>query len=123
MPLSKPVTLAFACGAPMGALLGLALAASFNAPAEAQAAAQAAAIVHISNFIFNPSTVTVKAKRPVTFINDDGSPHSVVVTGKPFKTPTLEKGKSGKITIAAPGEYDYVCGLHASMSGRIVVTK
>jgi plastocyanin len=103
----------------LGSLCGLALASAFAPQAEAQGAAS----VRISNFTFAPGSVTVKARQAVTFTNDDGSPHSVVVNGKPFKTPTLEKGKSAKLTIPEPGSYDYVCGLHPSMTGTIVVVK
>ncbi|MGI8525497.1 MAG: cupredoxin domain-containing protein [Pseudolabrys sp.] len=33
----------------------------------------------------------------------------------------LGKGQSAQLTIAEPGSYDYVCGIHASMKGKLVV--
>ena len=48
-------------------------------------------------------------------------PLLVVVSGKPFKTAVLQKGQSGSITIADKGSYNYVCGLHPSMTGKIEV--
>lgn len=77
--------------------------------------------VSIENFKFAPATIAASANAPITFINKDGAPHQVVVTGKPFKTAVLQKGQSGAITIPDKGSYNYVCGLHPSMTGKIEV--
>lgn len=96
----------------LGAAAGIAFA--------AQVLAQGTS-VSIENFKFAPGTITADANAPITFVNKDGAPHQVVVSGKPFKTAVLQKGQSGSITIADKGSYDYVCGLHPSMTGKIEV--
>jgi plastocyanin len=96
----------------LGAVAGI----SFAAQVLAQGTS-----VSIENFKFAPATITAEANAPITFINKDGAPHQVVVSGKPFKTAVLQKGQSGSITIAEKGSYNYVCGLHPSMTGKIEV--
>ena len=65
--------------------------------------------------------MTVAAGAPITWVNTDASPHQVVLTGGPQKTPILLKGQSASLTIADSGTYDYICGLHPSIKGKIVV--
>lgn len=96
----------------LGAASGIALA--------AQVLAQGSSVM-IENFKFAPGTITAAGNVPITFINKDGAPHQVVVSGKPLKTAVLQKGQSGSITIAEKGSYNYVCGLHPSMTGKIEV--
>jgi len=78
-------------------------------------------VVSISSFQFGPEQVTVPAGSPITWVNTDASPHQVVITGKPQKTPILLKGQSASLTIAEPGTYDYICGLHPRIKGKIEV--
>lgn len=96
------------------------LGAGAGAALAAQVLAQGTS-VSIENFKFAPATITAEANAPITFVNKDGAPHQVVVSGKPFKTAVLQKGQSGSITIADKGSYNYVCGLHPSMTGKIEV--
>jgi amicyanin len=78
-------------------------------------------VVSIAGFHFGPEQVTVAAGAPITWVNTDASPHQVVLTGGQQKTPILLKGQSASLTIAEPGTYDYICGLHPSIKGKIVV--
>jgi plastocyanin len=99
--------------AALGALAGAAL--------TAHSFAQASGAVAINSFKFGPETVTVSAKAPITWTNNDGAPHQVVVASKNLKTAVLQKGNTGQLSIAEAGSYDYVCGIHPSMKGKIVV--
>ena len=61
-------------------------------------------------------------RRGVTLAADlRGAPHQIVVASKNLKTAVLNSGQSAQLTIAEPGSYDYVCGIHGSMKGKIVV--
>jgi plastocyanin len=86
-----------------------------------QAAAQTAANVTISNFRFAPETISVSGNAPITWTNNDGAPHQVVVGSKKLSTPVMNKGQSAQLRIAEPGSYDYICGIHPTMKGRISV--
>jgi len=73
--------------------------------------------VSIIGFKFVPANLTVSAGDTVTFINNDGAPHTA--TGSGFNTGTLGKGQSGTITISAAGTYEYKCNFHQAMKGTI----
>ena len=77
--------------------------------------------VTIASFKFAPGSVNATAKQPVTWTNKDGAPHQVVIASKNLKTAVLNSGQSGALTIAEAGTYDYVCGIHPTMKGKIVV--
>ena len=68
-----------------------------------------------------PMANPANAKAPITWTNKDGAPHQVVVASKNLKTAVLNKDQSGRLTIAEPGSYDYICGIHPNMKGKIVV--
>jgi plastocyanin len=85
-------------------------------------AAAPAADVTISGFAFGPNKLTVAAGKPVVWVNADDSPHQITVTtGTPGRSPVLTRGQSHSQAFAAPGVYDYVCGLHPSMKAQIEV--
>lgn len=77
--------------------------------------------ITISGFAFAPAALEVSAGEAVTWINDDGAPHSVVVTNG-SASDTLMPGRSYSATFDHVGDYDYLCGIHPYMSGKIVVT-
>jgi plastocyanin len=81
-------------------------------------------IVSISEFLFGPQKVVVKAGTTVNWLNTDDSPHQVTVqASSELRSPVLLKGQSTQITFSDVGTYDYICGLHPSMKGTIEVTK
>ena len=85
------------------------------------------ATVKISNFKFEPKTLTVKAGTTVTWTVDGGS-HTVVSDGKTFTSTGLSAGKSFSHQFTTAGKYPYYCSLHGSagghdMAGEIIVTK
>jgi plastocyanin len=78
--------------------------------------------VRIAGFAFGPGKLTVAPGQRVVWVNTDDSPHQVSVTsGTPGRGPVLTKGQSHLQAFAAPGVYDYICGLHPSMKGQIEV--
>jgi plastocyanin len=84
--------------------------------------AAGAADVTIAGFAFGPGQLTAAPGRAVTWLNTDDSPHQVTVTtGTPSRGPVMTKGQSYTRAFSAPGVYDYICGLHPSMKGRVEV--
>ena len=80
--------------------------------------------IAIKNFAFDPSTLTVKAGMVVTWVNQDGAPHTIVSdTGSPaaFSSDSLSTGTSYTFTFTRPGTYTYHCSIHPSMKGTIMV--
>ena len=81
-------------------------------------------IVSIAEFLFGPEKVAVKAGDSITWTNTDDSPHQVTVQGETtLRTPVLLKGQSTAILFKQVGSYDYICGLHPNMKGKIEVTR
>lgn len=92
--------------------------------------------VAITGFTFDPSELDVDAGTAVTFTNQDPADHSVWsdqrVDGEPafesvgsdpaFRLPeVLHEGDASTCTFPAAGTYAYLCGVHNSMRGTIVV--
>ena len=76
--------------------------------------------VHIDNFVFEPTQLTVKAGTTVTWMNRDDIPHTVVCAGK-FRSKTMDTDDKFAFTFTTAGEYKYFCSLHPHMTGMIRV--
>jgi plastocyanin len=99
------------------ALLGAALAAAGLAPV----VAAGDPTVKIDNFAFAPEGLTVKAGTTVTWVNDDDIPHTVVATGKAFRSKALDTEDKFSFTFTTPGSYEYFCSLHPYMKAMVTV--
>jgi amicyanin len=104
---------------PVSTFAGHALAAALFFSSVPALAADAA--VKIDNFTFDPPRLVVKAGTTVTWQNDDDIPHTVVASGKAFRSKTLDTEDKYAFTFTAPGTYEYFCSLHPHMTGSIVV--
>lgn len=79
-------------------------------------------VVSIADFKFGPETVVVNKGQTITWHNADASPHQVTITGpKAQRSSIALKGQTTQLTLADAGIYDYICGLHPSMKGKIEV--
>lgn len=79
--------------------------------------------VTISNFSFNPSSVTVKKGTKVTWTNNDNVPHAVNSDNGIFNSQTMQPGDSFSFTFTEAGSYPYNCSIHPNMKATIVVTE
>ena len=90
------------------------------------AAAAETVEVGIENFAFRPPSLAVKAGTKIVFTNHDEVPHSVVGfrDGRlAFRSKEqLDTDESFVVLAEKPGEIEINCGLHALISGKIVVT-
>lgn len=125
LAISASVALAACSGAasPTAALPSPAasVAASMAAsPAASQAPAASDAIT-IQNFAFAPASLTVKSGATVTWTNMDSPKHSVKWDDGTTGSDPLATGATYTRTFATAGTFTYVCGIHASMKGTIVV--
>lgn len=96
-------------------------------PASASAtdspAPQGGTAVSISDFKFNPATLTVPVGTTVTWTNQDAEPHTVAAKDGSFHSPGMDSHGTYSFTFATPGSYDYICSIHPFMAGTVVVTK
>jgi plastocyanin len=72
--------------------------------------------VDISNFSFNPATLTVRVGDTVTWTNNDSATHTVT-----FNIASLAPGASFSHTFSTAGTYPYRCTIHPNMTGTIIV--
>jgi plastocyanin len=84
-------------------------------------AASGEARVGIDNFTFDPGTIMVSVGTKVVWENDDDIPHSIVETTGRFHSAALDTEDKFSFTFNQAGTFDYFCGLHPRMIGKIVV--
>ena len=77
--------------------------------------------VTIANFAFGPNKHTATVGQPVTWVNNDESPHQITVVSTKERSPIIVKGQSAVLPFNTPGTYEYICGLHPAMKGSVEV--
>jgi plastocyanin len=75
----------------------------------------------IVDFAFQPEPITVAVGQEVTWTNDDPFAHTVKAVDGSFDSGRLDEGVAFSTTFATPGSYAYLCGIHNSMTGTVVV--
>lgn len=75
--------------------------------------------VSIESFAFNPASLPVKVGTTVIWTNNDSVAHNIKSTG--FNSPMMAKGQTFEFKFDTKGTFDYVCGVHPSMTGKIIV--
>jgi len=84
-------------------------------------AAEEANAVTIDNFTFTPPELTVAVGTTVKWVNHDDIPHNVMDKNKAFRSKVLDTDDAYSFTFASAGTFDYFCGLHPHMQGKIIV--
>jgi plastocyanin len=87
----------------------------------AVAAPDAGSTVTIDNFTFGPKELTIAVGTTVKWVNHDDIPHTVVEKNTAFRSKALDTDDSYSFTFASAGSFDYFCGLHPHMVGKIIV--
>jgi len=78
-------------------------------------------IVVARNFMFAPTSLTVKAGSTVTWTNKDEEPHTVVSETGLFRSAAMDTNESFSYRFDTPGTYHYTCSIHPKMVGTITV--
>jgi amicyanin len=84
-------------------------------------AAQEENVVTIDNFTFTAPELTVAVGTTVKWVNHDDIPHNVVDKNKAFRSKALDTDDAYSYTFASAGTFNYFCGLHPHMVGKIIV--
>ncbi len=84
--------------------------------------AAGAGAVTIKDFAFDPGDLTVAKGTTVTWKNDDSATHRIKSGDGSFDSKDLKNGDSFEHTFDTAGSFDYICGIHPSMKGKITVT-
>ena len=75
----------------------------------------------VKNFMFVPTSLTVKTGSTVTWANLDDEPHTVVGDAGLFRSGALDTHESFSFSFDKPGTYHFTCSIHPYMVGTIVV--
>lgn len=75
--------------------------------------------ISIKNFAFDPDQLNINKGETVTWINKDSTTHRI--SGNGFQSVDLTEGQSYSFAFNNAGTYDYICGIHPSMKGRVIV--
>jgi plastocyanin len=78
--------------------------------------------VVIEDFAFSPDPLRIEAGTTVTFSNRDDFDHTATAEDGSFDSRTLAKDAAFEHTFDAPGTYPYLCSIHNSMTGSVVVS-
>ena len=92
-------------------------------PANQPASAPAEVEVKIAGFAFEPASVTVKAGTTIKWINEDSASHTVAADDGSWDSGSLAKGQSFSKDFTQAGTFTYLCTIHPSMKGTVVVTQ
>ena len=84
-------------------------------------AANPSVIVHIKNYAYAPSSVTVKLGQSVVWINDDAVAHTATAVNATFDSGNIDTNATFTHTFTKAGTYAYYCAYHTYMKGTVVV--
>lgn len=91
-------------------------------PASTSTAPISGTVVSIDDFAFAPAALTVHRGETVTWINRDEEPHTVAAGNGSFHSPGMDTNATYSFTFTKPGRYEYICSIHPTMHGTVVVT-
>jgi plastocyanin len=73
---------------------------------------------------YSPPTVTVKVGDSIAWMNSDSITHTATASNGAFNTGNVAPGStSAPVTMTTAGTFDYMCTIHPSMTGTVVVTQ
>ena len=78
-------------------------------------------LVKISSYKFDPATITIKVGETVTWTNQDSVNHTVVSDDGSWSSKSLAQGDKFTHTFDKAGTFTYICSIHPSMKGTVVV--
>ena len=78
-------------------------------------------VITIDNFTFSPKEMTIPVGTTVKWVNHDDIPHTIVEKNVTFRSKALDTDDSYSYTFASAGEFNYFCGLHPHMVGKVIV--
>jgi plastocyanin len=77
--------------------------------------------VSIKNMAFSPNALNVTAGTTVTWVNNDGTTHTVTADDGSFDSGDIAPGGSFTHKFAAVGTVSYHCNIHPMMTGSVAV--
>ena len=79
-------------------------------------------MVSITKNTFVPGTMSIKVGETVTWVNNDTYAHDIVADDQTFVSKSLAQGEKYSYTFMKAGTFNYICNIHPSMKGIVIVT-
>jgi plastocyanin len=82
-------------------------------------------VVEIRGMAFHPAALTIAPGDTVVWINRDIVPHTATAVGQGeprWDTGQLRQGEDGRYVPNRAGEARYVCTLHPTMQGKVIIS-
>lgn len=79
--------------------------------------------ITIADFKFQDQIIEIPVGTTVTWTNDDVMSHTTTSDDGTWDSGKLAQGESFSFTFDTAGTFDYICTLHPSMTGQVVVTE
>ena len=77
--------------------------------------------IMVKDFMFQPTSLQVKAGSTVTWLNKDEEPHTVISDTGLFHSGAIDTNESFSFKFDKAGTYHFTCSIHPRMVGTIVV--
>ena len=116
----RPPAILVILAVPVLALAAVLVTRAVEGPSPTVAAAAGNSVV-IQNFSFHPAKLTVAPGTRLTITNRDNTAHTMSASNGAFDTGPIEGGKSAPVTVKKAGTYPYICKIHTTMKGTVVV--
>ncbi len=97
-------------------MLALAMVAATQCPTQIEVSAQGSNQVTVTNFKFEPKTMTVNEGDTVVWNNKEGL-HTIKSDTDAFVSKNLKEGESFSYQFTKAGKYPYHCGFHGGKGG------
>jgi plastocyanin len=79
--------------------------------------------ISMKNSVFTPSSLKIKPRTQVTWVNDDSMAHTVTYSsGNLFDSGSIPPGGSFSFTFTDINTLNYHCNFHPGMKGTIIVS-
>jgi len=117
----RPPAILVILAVPIVALAAALVTRAVEGPSPTVGAAVGSNTVVIQNFSFHPATLTVAPGTRLTVTNRDNTAHTMSANDGAFDTGPIEGGRSVTVTVRRAGTHSYICKIHNTMKGTVVV--
>jgi plastocyanin len=117
----RPPAIVVILAVPLVALIAILVTRAIEGPSSTGGIAAGTNTVVIKNFAFQPARLTVAPGTRLTITNRDSTAHTMSAKNGAFDTGPIEGGKSATVTVKKAGTYAYICRIHSTMKGTVVV--
>ena len=117
----RPPAIVVIVAVPLIALVAVLVTRAVEGPSSTGGAAAGSNTVVIKNFSFQPARITVAPGTRLMVTNRDSTAHTFSANNGAFDTGPIDGGKSATVTVKRAGTYPYICRIHSTMKGTVVV--